>query len=60
MDIPKAVIPKDKKKIEQLIFALEWQLEQDINDKDKLIHGEALKDLRTALNECNEQTEADV
>lgn len=51
MDIPKAIIPKDKKRIEQLIYTLEWQLQQDVNEKDRLIHGEALKDLKSALNE---------
>lgn len=45
----KIEIPKDKDKILKQIQALEWQLKQDTNPKDKAIHQEALKDLKTAL-----------
>ncbi|MGI6226620.1 MAG: hypothetical protein ACOYJ1_10225 [Peptococcales bacterium] len=45
----KIEIPKDKDKILKQIQALEWQLKQDTNPKDKVIHQEALKDLKTAL-----------
>ena len=45
----KVEIPKDKERIKQQIQALEWQIEQDTNEKDKAIHQEALKDLQAAL-----------
>ena len=46
MNIPKVEIPKDKDKLLKQIQALEWQIEQDTNPKDKVIHQEALKDLK--------------
>lgn len=49
MKIPKVEIPKDKDKLLKQIQALEWQIEQDTNPNDKVIHQEALKDLKTAL-----------
>ena len=49
MNIPKVEIPKDKDKLLKQIQALEWQIEQDTNPKDKVIHQEALKDLKKAL-----------
>ena len=46
----KIEIPKSKDKIKQQISALEWQLKQD-NKQDRKIHGEALYQLKRALNE---------
>ncbi|MCM3567572.1 hypothetical protein [Neobacillus mesonae] len=44
-----AVISSDKKKLEKQIQALKYQLEQDINDKDKKIHSQALAVLELTL-----------
>lgn len=49
MKILKVEIPKDKNKLLKQIQALEWQIKQDTDPKDKVIHQEALKDLKTAL-----------
>lgn len=46
----KVQVPKDKAKIERQIEALEWQITQDKNDKDREIHQKALKELKKALN----------
>ena len=35
---PTIVIPEDPKKRAEIIFALEWQLTQDTNEKDREIH----------------------
>lgn len=45
----KVEIPNDKNKIIKQIKALEYQLTQDINEKDRKIHQQALEDLRKAL-----------
>ena len=42
-------IPKDPKKICQGITALEWQLRQEIPEKDRRIFEETLKEYRSAL-----------
>jgi hypothetical protein len=42
-------IPKDINKIKQQIKALEYQLQQDTNEKDVKIHGAVLKKLNEAL-----------
>lgn len=47
----KIEIPKDKAKILKQIQALEWQISQDISQKDKDIHQAALKELKAALKE---------
>ena len=44
-----AQIPKDKKKIKQGIVALEWQLNQDIPDKDRRIFAQTLEAYKAAL-----------
>lgn len=43
-------IPKDRDKVKKQIQALEWQIEQDTNEKDKEIHTKTLKALKLALN----------
>ena len=43
---PTVVIPKDPKKIDELIFALEYQLAHDENPKDREIHKAALEKLK--------------
>lgn len=45
----KVVIPDSKDKIIKQIAALEWQIQQDTNSKDKTIHSQALKDLQERL-----------
>ena len=45
---PTVVVPKDPKKREEMIFALEWQLTQDTNEKDREIHRAALEKLKAA------------
>ena len=40
---PTVVVPKDPKKREEMIFALEYQLAHDENPKDREIHKAALK-----------------
>lgn len=47
----KAVIEKDTAKIRKQIFALKWQLEQDIPDKDRGIFTQTIKELEAALTE---------
>lgn len=42
-------ISKDTNKVKQQIKALEYQLQQDTNKKDKKIHGAALKRLNEEL-----------
>ena len=44
-----AQIPKDPEKIRQGITALQWQLKQDIPEKDRRIFEETLKEYRLAL-----------
>ena len=46
----KVVIPQDKDKIKKQIQALEWQITQDTDRKDRKIHLQALKALKQALN----------
>lgn len=41
-------IPKDPKKIRQGITALEWQIRQEIPEKDRKIFEETLKEYRFA------------
>ena len=45
---PTVVVPSDPKKREEMIFALEWQLTQDTNEKDREIHRAALEKLKAA------------
>lgn len=45
-----AQIPTDKLKIKQGIAALEWQLSQDISDKDRQIFAQTLEAYKAALN----------
>lgn len=42
------LIPEDSKKRQELIFALEYQLAHDTNEKDKEIHRAALEKLKAA------------
>lgn len=42
-------VPEDKAKIKKQIAALEYQIKNDTNDKDKTIHVAALNDLKRAL-----------
>lgn len=49
MDKPKINIPKDINKVKKQIQALEYQLKNDTNDKDRIIHQEALKELKEVL-----------
>lgn len=44
-----AQIPTDKDKIRQSIAALEWQLSQDIPDKDRQIFAQTLEAYKAAL-----------
>lgn len=44
-----AQIPKDTEKINQSIIALEWQLSQDIPDKDRRIFAQTLEAYKAAL-----------
>ena len=44
-----AQIPKDTEKINQSIIALEWQLKQDIPDKDRRIFAQTLEAYKAAL-----------
>ena len=41
--------PTDIKSISKQIQALEWQIKQDKNEKDKLIHQQALNQLNKRL-----------
>ena len=43
-------IPKDTKKIKQGIVALEWQLKQEIPEKDREIFRQALEAYKCALS----------
>lgn len=45
----KFIPPTGFDKINKQIQALEWQLKQDKNDKDKLIHQQALNVLKERL-----------
>ena len=45
---PTVVVPKDPKKREEMIFALEYQLAHDENPKDREIHKAALEKLKAA------------
>lgn len=45
----KVEIPTDKNQLAKQIQALEYVLSNDVNEKDKKIHSEALKDLQEAL-----------
>jgi len=45
----KFIPPTDFNKISRQIQALEWQIKQDKNDKDKLIHQQALNVLKEKL-----------
>ena len=45
---PTVVVPKDPKKREEMIFALEYQLANDTNEKDREIHKAALEKLKAA------------
>ena len=45
-----AQIPTDKGKIKQGIAALEWQLSQDIPDKDRQVFAQTLEAYKSALN----------
>ena len=45
-----AQIPTDKDKIRQGIAALEWQLKQDIPEKDREIFRQTLEAYKAALN----------
>ena len=47
-DKPTVVIPKDQKKRAEIIFALEYQLAHDTNEKDREIHKAALEKLKAA------------
>lgn len=49
--MPQIEIPKDKEKIKQLLAALEQQLKEDTNEKDKMIHAKAIESLKAALKE---------
>ena len=44
-----AQIPKNKEKIKQGIVALEWQLKQDIPEKDREIFRQTLEAYKAAL-----------
>jgi len=46
------VVPGDSiPSIKKQIIALKWAIGKDTNGKDKLIHTEALKDLKSKLKE---------
>lgn len=45
----KFIPPTNFEKINKQIQALEWQIKQDKNDKDKLIHQQALNTLNKRL-----------
>ena len=44
-----AQIPKDTEKINQSIIALEWQLKQDISEKDREIFRQTLEAYKCAF-----------
>lgn len=43
------VVPDQKEKIEKQIYALEWQLKQEITEKDREIFNESLTILKEKL-----------
>lgn len=43
-------IPKDIKRIQKSIQALEWQLTQDMTEEDKNIHMQVLEQYKRALD----------
>ena len=45
---PTVVVPEDPKKRAEIIFALEYQLANDTNEKDREIHRAALEKLKAA------------
>ncbi len=45
----RVIIPKDKKKIEQQITALKYQISIEKNEKDKEIFQNTLKELKKAI-----------
>ena len=45
-----AQIPKNRGKIKQGIVALEWQIKQDISEKDREIFRQTLEAYKAALN----------
>lgn len=45
----RAEIPKDRKKLQQKIEALRYQISVDENETDRKIHEEALRALEAAL-----------
>ena len=45
-----AQIPKDTQKIKQGIVALEWQISQDISEKDREIFRQTLEAYKCALS----------
>ena len=45
----KIIIPTKDKQLKQ-IKALEWQIQQDTNQKDREIHKQALEQLKQQLN----------
>lgn len=49
----KVVTPEDKDEILKQIEALEWQIKEDTNDKDRQIHKVALKELKDKLIKSN-------
>lgn len=57
-NIPKVEVPKDREKIERPIKAFTHAISKDIDPKDKQIHKQALKDLKSALE--SEYTRSDV
>jgi hypothetical protein len=46
-------LPSDIKKLQKQKEALEWQLTQDTNEKDRIIHEQALKVITKALQVRN-------
>lgn len=46
----KIKIDTNPKKLKEQIWALEWQLKQDINKKDKQIFSDSLTKLKNTLN----------
>ena len=49
---PTVVVPSDPKKIDELIFALEYQIQNDVNEKDREIHKAALEKLKAAIEKA--------
>ena len=44
-------IPDDKKKLEQAIFALEWQIKHEEDEKSKEIHRKTLKIFKASIHD---------